>query len=310
MAAMKARRPARTPNEPAPRKRRRGAPPSGPLPRVMAIRGAFDQPPTPQESLRGAAMGVLGLILFSGAAIAGATWIGGSLFDASEAFARSADHLAARTGFAVNMEKVAIEGVDGARAEEVRAAINPEQRLSLIALDPVEVKARVEALDWVQSARVRRLFPSSLEIEVERRQAFALWREDGLVSVIDLDGRPLAGENPADNSDLPVLQGRGAGPAASEILTALEELPAVRDRAETLTRVGDRRWDVTFQSGAVAMLPEIDMTGALTALARLQGENQILDRPIARIDLRVRGLMIARVARGQSGAAIALAGDA
>jgi cell division protein FtsQ len=241
-------------------------------------------------------MSLAGLVLFGGAAVAGAAWTGGSLFDVREAFASSSDAVAANSGFAVADDALVVSGVSGARADEVRAVINPDGARSILALDPAQVKARVESLDWVESARVRRLWPSRIEVSVERRPALARWRENGKTTVIDANGERLLSERADANEHLPLVVGRGAGPAASVILRALEDLPELRERTATLVRVGGRRWDIELTNGAVAKLPENEreMMAALHALEELQGDNELLDR-VASIDLRLRGLLAVRI---------------
>ncbi|WP_395645747.1 cell division protein FtsQ/DivIB [Terricaulis sp.] len=311
MAAVRARRGGgRMPPEPPPRKRRRAAPPPPTnIPRLAAIKlnGGL-RAEDAQVSGKSLLLALTGVIFFTGAAIAGATWLGSSLFDAGEAFSRAADGVAADTGFAVN--DIRIEGVVGARAAEVRAVIVPEGRQSLLSLEPAEVQARIEGLGWVQSARVRRLWPSTLDIRVARREAYARWQEDGQVSVIDLNGERLLTERAADHGELPLVVGRGAGPEAQPLLAALEELPQVRERLNALVRVGDRRWNVELKSGATVALPE---EGAAIALARLEGlqtAHMLLDRPVDAIDMRAPGRVAVRIHPELAGSPLLLAGGA
>jgi cell division protein FtsQ len=252
-----------------------------------------------QVTPRSLVMALTGAGLFIGAGIAGAAWLGSSLFDAREAFARGADGVAASAGFEIGeIEVAAIEGglaITPQRAAEVRDLIVPEGRHSVLSLDPRDVQARVQSLDWVASARVRRLWPSTMLVEVERRQEYAVWQEDGEVSVIDVNGERLLAERAADHPDLPLVIGAGAGPAAEPLLLALEDLPQVRERLHAMTRVNDRRWDIELMSGAVVALPERGAADALARLERLQTEHALLDRPLSHIDLRVPHRMAVRV---------------
>lgn len=306
MAAVKARRGRGQNHEPARGKRRRAAQHShGPspyesMPRLARIKlsggiSGDDVNVTPKSLV----MGLAGAVLFIGAGIAGAAWLGSSLFDVREAFARGADGVAASAGFEIgDVEIAAIEGgleITPQRASEVRALIVPEGRQSVLSLDPQDVQARVESLDWVASARVRRLWPSTMVVEVERRQEYAVWQEDGEVSVIDVNGERLLAERAADHPDLPLVIGRGAGPAAEPLLLALEGLPQVRERLQSLTRVSDRRWNLELMSGAIVALPEQGAADALARLERLQSQHALLDRPLSQIDLRVPHRMAIRV---------------
>jgi cell division protein FtsQ len=238
-------------------------------------------------------MGVAGVVMFTGVAIAGATWLGSSLFDVREAFARTADGAAANIGF--DIDQIEVAGVAGARAQEVRAIVVPDGRRSILSLDPNDVRARVESLDWVADAQVRRLWPSTLQIQVERRQAYARWQENGVMSVIDANGERLQAERAANHRDLPLVVGAGAGPAAEPLLIALENLPEVRSRLRALVRVGERRWNLELQSGTRVALPQDNPTAALAELESLQARHALLDRPLAEIDLRAPGRMSVRV---------------
>jgi cell division protein FtsQ len=78
-------------------------------------------------------------------------------------------------------------------------------------------------------------------------------------------------------------------------LVALEDLPQVRARLKALVRVGDRRWNVQLLSGTKIALPEVDPAQTLVLLEELQSRHQLLDRPLAEIDLRAPGRMAVRV---------------
>lgn len=306
MAAVRARRTGGgRGQEPPPRgKRRRAAAPVVPtyesMPRLARIKlsGGL-QADDVQVTSRSLMLALTGAVIFIGAGIAGAAWLGSSLFDAREAFARGADGAAANVGFAIAEIDVAAmpnaPEITPARAAEVRAVIVPEGRQSVLSLDPADVRARVESLDWVASARVRRLWPSTLKVEVERRQEYALWQEDGEISVIDANGERLLTERAADHPDLPLVVGRGAGPAAEPLLIALESLPQLRARVEALVRVGDRRWNVELRSGATVALPEAGATESLARLEALQSRYDLLDRPVDRFDMRAPGRLAVRV---------------
>ena len=259
-----------------------------------------------QVSGKSLALALSGLFLFCGAAIAGAAWLGASLFDAREAFARTADASAAQAGFTITHLEIAAmphtAPLSPARMQEVRAMIVPEGRHSILSLDPDDVKARVESLDWVASARVRRLWPSTLQVDVARRQAYARWQEDGEVAVIDSNGERLLAERAADHPELPLVVGEGAGPAAEPLLVALEALPQVRSHLKALVRVGDRRWNLQLTSGATVALPEEGAPLALAELESLQGRYRLLDRPVAAIDLRTPGRLAVRVSPELAGA--------
>lgn len=319
MAAVRARRPGGGGgrNQEPPRGKRR-RPPAVPgyesMPRIARIKlsGGLSGDDV-QVSGKSLALALTGGVMFIGIAIAGAAWLGSSLFDAREAFARSADATVANIGFEIDEIQVArLPGtpeISEAREQEVRSLIVPEGRHSILALDPEEVKTRVESLDWVANARVRRLWPSSLMVEVERRQEFAVWQDENDQSaVIDANGERLLTERVEDHPNLLRVVGHGAGPAAPPVLAALESLPDLRQRVVELVRVNDRRWDLKLTSGATVALPEEGAPEALARLERLQDQYALLDRPLTRLDMRAPGRLAIRVHPALEGGPLLLGG--
>jgi cell division protein FtsQ len=231
-----------------------------------------------------------GMVLVAGLTAAAAAFGGGSMFDVSEGFGAMTDDLAVDAGFGVSEIRVA--GVEGVRADEVRAVVMPDGRGSLLAANPAAVRERIEGLDWVASADVARRWPNQIRVTVERRDAFALWQHRGAVQVVDADGQAVHEARPADHLHLPHLVGEGAATTAGPVLRALEQLPATRARVQALVRVGDRRWDLRLKNGMAVRLPEADPIGALANLERWQTDVRLLDRPLARIDLRLDGPVV------------------
>ncbi|GAM98465.1 cell division protein FtsQ [alpha proteobacterium U9-1i] len=304
MSTMRARRPGRSAAEPTRKGRGRRTPPPPPsgenMPRLARIKLSGGLAPD-EVQVSGKSLGIAlaGILIFGGAAIAGAAWMGSSLFDVREAAARTVDVAAADVGFRI--DEVKILGVAGARAQEVREQIIPDGRQSILSLDPADVKARIEALDWVAHAYVRRLWPSTMEIRVERRQAYARWQEGDEITVIDANGDRLLAEQAADHPELPLVIGANAGPTAEPLLLALEELPEVRERLSSLVRVRDRRWNMELTNGMTIALPEAEPAIALSRLEGLQTQHRLLDRPIATIDMRAPGRMSVRVRQQLTG---------
>ena len=59
--------------------------------------------------------------------------------------------------------------------------------------------------------------------------------------------------------------------------------------------VSGRRWDLKMDSGLEVMLPEADPVAAVTQFARLAHDDQLLDKDLISIDLRIPGRLVARI---------------
>jgi cell division protein FtsQ len=106
------------------------------------------------------------------------------------------------------------------------AVDGPFQRVSAVevqqAADLDRVRAAVEALTWVDRARVQRLWPDRIRIEVVEQQAAARWGEDGLLNT---RGELIATGVRHVPPELPRLD----GPQGSEAMVAQRFL-ATQDR--------------------------------------------------------------------------------
>ena len=279
-----------------PRKYRNRAAPPPPkaMPRLAKIKlegAAYAEHAAKARKNRKPGVTLAGALIISGAAIAGASWIGGNLFSLREAVAAGADGMATAAGFAATID---VQGVEGQRRREVTEVVLPDGRKSIVGTSPQTMKDNVESLDWVESATVQRLWPSTIKVSVQRRDAFAVWQENGTLTVVDAAGERVHGAPPSVYKNLPRIVGAGAGPAAEPVLHALEELPLTRARLAAFVRVGERRWNLNLKNGLVVMLPEEDPVGAMARLENLQTQYRVMDGEYVRLDLREPGRVVAQ----------------
>lgn len=223
-------------------------------------------------------------------------WGGGWLAGTMNGAAATADETLAEAGFTVR--HVDIIGAERVNADAIYAAIGEPGPDSIFQLDADAIRARVEALGWVDSAVVARLLPSRISVTVTERAPAAVWQNDGAFFVLDKEGAVIDGVNAAEYADLPVVVGADAGEASPELLQAYAQFPAVAERVEAAQRVGERRWTLFIDSGMKVHLPENEGAAALAILNDLQTRRHILDAPASMIDLRDTTRVVIRPMEG------------
>ena len=152
---------------------------------------------------------------------------------------------------------------------------------------------------WVKDARVSRRLPDMLVIDIVERQPAALWQNRQQLSLIDAEGNVLDRVPVDQMPDLPLLIGPGANQRAEELNRLMAKVPTLKPQLASATWIGQRRWDVSFQSGETVALPEGEQAAAdaLVKFAKMDRSAGLLGRDIKRIDLRVPGKMIVRLPR-------------
>ncbi|MFN5687503.1 cell division protein FtsQ/DivIB, partial [Bradyrhizobium sp.] len=160
-------------------------------------------------------------------------------------------------------------------------------RSSLLFLDAAAVRDKLKANPWIADATVQKFFPNPLQIDIVERKAFALWQQDGRLSVIADDGAVLEPYVSRRFLTLPLVVGKGAESRARDFLALLARYPQVRAVTKAAIFVGERRWNLRTKDGLDIRLPENDVGNALASLSRLDQEDKLFSRDIVAIDMRL-----------------------
>lgn len=195
--------------------------------------------------------------------------------------------LAARL-FGFDIAAVSISGRERLSEKEVLAAAGVGPGQSLPFLVASDVRDRLLATPIIKSARVMKLYPDRLVIEIEERHPAGLWQRDGNVSVVSEDGVPLIDFRDKSLLGLPFVVGDGAQKRLPEYIALMKLAGDLSKRVKAGVLVAGRRWDLEMINGVTVRLPEENPGAAIDTLTRMQKEARILDRDIMSIDLRAR----------------------
>lgn len=240
---------------------------------------------------RPAAYGALVLVAFGAGALAWRSGLPGRVAETVQ------DRIVSATaGGGLVVARVTVEGRVNAAATEILAASGLAQGMPMLGFSPEEVRARLERLDWVARASVQRRFPGHVHLVIEERVPFAIWQNRGRFALIDRTGRVIVHDTVGRFAELPVVVGEGAAREAASLIGALAGYPELRRRVTASVRVNGRRWNLRLASGADVLLPEGHEAAALERLVSLHRENQVLDRELVAVDLRLPDRMVLRPA--------------
>lgn len=196
--------------------------------------------------------------------------------------------------FGLRVSDVVIEGRANTPEPLLRAAIGVSKGDPILGFSLEQARTRIETLSWVEHATVERRLPGTVVVYLQERAPFAIWQNQGKFVLVDRVGQVVANQDVAQFHTLPLIVGAGAPGAASEILDALTERPALAAKVTASVRVGERRWNLRLTNGIDVFLPEGHTAAALDRLMQLQREHAVLERPLAAIDLRLPDRMVLR----------------
>lgn len=217
-------------------------------------------------------------------AIAGAAMVA---LDVPSKLGVAAGEAVGDAGFRV--DRVEVQGIRRMDPKPVYEIALDQKSMAMPLVDVTDIRNRLLQFGWVKDARVSRRFPDTLVIDIVERTPSALWQDQDRLSLIDAEGVVLDRVPVSRMPDLPLLIGKGANRHSVALDQLLNKAPALKAQLVSATWIGQRRWNLSLQSGETLMLPEGDgpAATALTRFAKMDKSAGLLGRGIIRFDLRL-----------------------
>ena len=188
------------------------------------------------------------------------------------------------------LEDISIQGTRWTSRQDIFNAMRLKIGEGLWRINVHAIKENLEALPWVASARVQRVFPNRLTIHVCEFKPFALWRKNGQVFTVDKQGHVICARFPGAK-ELFVLIGADAPRGAYSFLQNLRRADGrLIKRIHTLHRLSSGRWDVYLKDGPRLRFPRTNLLGAVSRLRRLEKKMSL--RTIFSVDLRLEDRVV------------------
>ncbi len=200
-----------------------------------------------------------------------------------------------RPEFMVNV--MAVDGAGDSVASDIREIVPIDFPVSSFDLQLEDIRQTIVGLDPVKEARVRIRPGGILQIDVVERVPALVWRTHEGVELLDETGAHVAFiTSRAERPDLPLVAGDGADAHVDEALALYAAAAPLGDRMRGLVRVGMRRWDVVLDRDQRIMLPVDDPVQALERVIALSEADDMLERDVVVIDMRLSARPTLRMA--------------
>ncbi len=200
-------------------------------------------------------------------------------------------------GFSV--KRVEIQGIHHMDRLPVYSVALDQNSTAMPLVDLGEIRRKLLQYGWVADARVSRRLPDTLLVDIVERQPSAIWQYQGKLSLIDKDGVVLQAVDPQAMPDLPIVIGPGANTHATQLAALMDAAPRLKPLVAGASWVGDRRWDIRFNSGETLALPEGDKAAgdAYAKFDRMDQAARLLGQGFVHFDMRLPGKTVVRVSQ-------------
>ena len=186
----------------------------------------------------------------------------------------------------LKVEQIQITGLKHMDAQTVYAIALDQRSRAMPLVDLEDVRQQLLQYGWIKDAHVSRRLPDMLLIHIDERTPAAVWQDEGKLMLIDASGVLLSDVSPQAMPALPLIVGPDANTQEPAYQALLEAAPALRPHVRAATWIGNRRWNLTFDTGEVLELPENNAPAALVKFAELDGRDRLLGRGFVRFDMR------------------------
>jgi cell division protein FtsQ len=233
-----------------------------------------------------------GIVAAIGAAALGAAAWSGALAMAGTATAE----VVGEAGF--RLDKINIHGLHKMDYNTVYAQALDQKSRAMPLLDLAGVRARLLQYPYIQDARVQRRLPDALEIYIVEREPAAVWQNKGQLVLVDVHGVRLEPVSREAMPDLPLLIGDGANLQEAARRKLMDAAPVLKPLVKAATWVGNRRWDLIFDTGEKLQLPEgeDEAAKALIDFAEQDANYRLLGKGVISFDMRDSAKMVIRKA--------------
>lgn len=186
------------------------------------------------------------------------------------------------------LDKIDVTGLRRMDRNTVYAQALDQKSRAMPLIDLAGVRARLLQYPWIEDARVSRRLPDTMVIHIVEREPAAVWQNHGRLLLVDIHGVSLESVSPEAMPDLPLLVGDGANLQEAARRDLMAAAPALRPLVKASTWIGNRRWDLSFDTGEKLQLPEgeDEAKAALVKFAELDNGQRLLDRGYLSFDMR------------------------
>lgn len=185
----------------------------------------------------------------------------------------------------LKIDHIYLTGIKHSNINSINETINLKKGDPLFSAKPAIIRKKLEELPWVRLAKVQRILPNKLKIQIFEHKAIATimfnnqrWALNSKGELIDI----------VDNSFnyLLELSGTKAKENAAVFFSLFSNWTDLLFFCKQAEFIGERRWNLYLENGTVILLPEENVRYALEVLKVLNNQQRVLKKDKIKIDLR------------------------
>ena len=172
---------------------------------------------------------------------------------------------------------------------------------NLLLLDKQILQNEIEEVPWVKRANIKKIFPNKIQIQVIENDPYAIFLNEGVPFLIDLDG-PIITQISDQSIDTSMIQilGEKANENLESLIKSINiHFPELLSDIKSLEYIELRRWNMKLRRDLKIKFPDEKIDQSIINLKRLFVEQNVSESNIIEIDLRIHGRASVKVLEGK-----------
>lgn len=197
------------------------------------------------------------------------------------------------------LKDVVVFGRYRTKKEEILKKINAEHGRSIFKYNVDSVKSKIEEIEWVKTAIVKRNLCGALYVHIIEKEPIAIYydkKQDKFILVDnfgDLINQPIAN----CFRGLPIITGEKSYEKIPKFLEKINKFKNVRTNLTALACVNGRRWNLKLNNSVEVKMPEENLDETLKIVDILIEQGKISSGDIKAIDLRLNEKIIIKLSQ-------------
>lgn len=196
----------------------------------------------------------------------------------------------------LNINSIELEGnkiisdeeiIDTIIYDEFGNEILPNMSFSL-----AKMEEKILQNKWVDKVYLKKKLPDKLLITIVEKKPFAILKNKEKEELIDEKGSSITSKIDNVYRDLLTVTGSYTEKDTKEIFSLIMSYDNLYHRIKQLDYIGNRRWNMLLNNDILLMLPEKNIRQSLDKILDKNYEENILNRDIKYIDLRIEDKII------------------
>ena len=138
--------------------------------------------------------------------------------------------------------------------------------------------------------------PNTIKINIKEKKPIGIWQFEMSNKLITKNGEIISTANVNKfKNNLPIIHGNYANNNAISILKILRTNKAFAKNIWSLTYINNRRWNLHFNQGIIALLPSKGALEAWNKIIKLQERYNVLNLGFTELDFRDPDKILGRI---------------